>query len=115
MEHRTDRLTRPEIDGMIERATRLLIEAAHPEQIILFGSYARGDFTVDSDLDFLVILREVKDRFSEMVRLQRALLPLHFPADVMVHSAHDVEEQGHLPGTALRWALEEGKVLYAAS
>ncbi len=31
-----------------------LIEMAHPKQIILFGSYARGKITEDSDLDVLI-------------------------------------------------------------
>lgn len=104
-----------DIESLIEEATRRLIEAAHPDKIILFGSYARGDFTADSDLDFLVILPEVKDRFSEMLRLRDVLTPLHFPTDVMVYSSSEVDERGHLPGSALRWALEEGKVLYAAA
>jgi predicted nucleotidyltransferase len=32
-----------------------LIEMAHPKQIILFGSYARGKITEDSDLDVLIV------------------------------------------------------------
>ena len=37
----------------IQEAVRLLREAASPVKIILFGSYARGDISEDSDLDFL--------------------------------------------------------------
>lgn len=36
-------------EAAIQEATRRLVEAAHPEKIILFGSYARGDFDKDSD------------------------------------------------------------------
>ena len=39
----------------IQEAVELLIKAANPVRIILFGSYARGDVTEESDLDFLVI------------------------------------------------------------
>jgi hypothetical protein len=38
----------------------------------------------DGDLDFLVILPEVENRFTEMVRLQHVLIQLHVPTDVMV-------------------------------
>ena len=100
------------IETILNEATRRLIDAAHPEKIILFGSYARGDFDVDSDLDFLVILPEVKNRFAEMVRLQDVLIPLYVATDVMVYSSGEVAERGQLPGSALRWALEDGTVLY---
>src|SRR5436305_8689177 len=49
-----------EIEHLIEEATHRLVEAAHPEKIILFGSYARGDFDKRSDLDLLIILPEVE-------------------------------------------------------
>jgi uncharacterized protein len=104
-----------DIEAVIQDAARLLVEAAHPEKIILFGSYACGDFDEDSDLDFLVILPEVENRFDEMVRLQDVLTPLHVPTDVMVYSVAEVAERGDLPGSALRWALEEGTVLYATA
>jgi uncharacterized protein len=107
-----DALKPAHIETIIEEATRRLVEAAHPEKIILFGSYARGDFDEDSDLDFLVILPEVGNRFAEMARLQDVLTPLHVPTDVMVYSSGEVAERGHLPGCALRWALEEGATLH---
>lgn len=109
------RLTPTDVDAVVREATRRLIEAAHPEKIILFGSYARGDLNHGSDLDLLVIVPDIRDRFDELVRLSTILAPLRFPIDVMVYSAHDVEERGHLPGSARRWALEEGRILYAAS
>jgi predicted nucleotidyltransferase len=58
-------------DGVtIERAGRALIEAtAAPAKVILFGSRARGDGDDRNDFDFLVIEREVDDRFGEMVCL----------------------------------------------
>jgi predicted nucleotidyltransferase len=45
-----------DIEEVIQEATRLLMEAAHPKTVILFGSYARGDFDEGSDLDLLIIL-----------------------------------------------------------
>lgn len=97
---------------LIQEAVRRLVTAAHPVQIILFGSRARGDSTGDSDFDFLVIMPGPVDKYSEMVRLSRVLASLRVPADVLVYSVKEVEEQRHLPGHALRAALSEGKVLY---
>ena len=99
----------------IDEVTRMLREVASPTKIVLFGSYARGQAREDSDIDLLVIEREVKDRRQEMVRLRRALLPLRIPVDLRVVSEQEVRDWGDLPGTALYPALKEGRVLYDAS
>jgi uncharacterized protein len=112
MAHRIDKVSSATIDGLLSEATRLLVEAAHPEKIILFGSHARGDFDADSDLDLLVILPTVVDRFEEMVRLRLVLRDIPMPIDVIVYSRADVEERQHLRGTMLYHALREGRVLY---
>lgn len=98
----------------IEEAVGLLKEAATPQRIILFGSYARGNPGEDSDLDFLVVENRVSDRRMEMVRLRRILRPLRIPVDIIVATEDQVEEWGGLPGTALYHALKEGEVMYEA-
>ncbi len=99
----------------IENAAKILAEAARPEKIILFGSYARGEAREDSDVDFLVIEREPANKAQEMVRLRRALRPLRIPVDVLVCSVADIARWGHLSGTRLYSALREGKVLHESA
>jgi predicted nucleotidyltransferase len=79
---------------------------------VLFGSHARGDAGEDSDIDLLVIEPEVEDRTREMVRLRRLLRPLRIPVDILVYSAEEVARWGEQPGTALYWALREGRVVH---
>ena len=83
-----------------------------PQRIILFGSQARGDADAGSDIDLLVIEAEVPNRGAEMVRLRRLLSPLPAAFDLMVYSQHEVEHWGNESGSALYWALKEGKVLH---
>ena len=97
---------------IIDRAVRILAEAAKPTRIIVFGSYARGDAREDSDLDLLVIQPRVEDRAREMVRLRRALRPLRIPVEILVYSADEVARWGDQPGSALYWALREGKIVH---
>lgn len=94
-------------------AVQALIQAApHTEQIILFGSQARGDADEGADWDFLIIEPEVANRAHEMVRLRRALRPLRVAADVLVYSREEVQRWSNQPGTALYWAMKEGQVVY---
>ena len=95
----------------IDEAAALLVNAASPARVILFGSHARGDTRPDSDVDFLVVEPTVSDRCGEMVRLRRVLRPLRIPVDILVASEEEVEEWGALPGTTLYWALKEGEQL----
>ena len=47
-----------------------------------------------------------------MVRLRRIVRPLRIPADVLVYSTEEVARWGEQPGSALYWALREGKVVH---
>lgn len=98
---------------IIQRAVTTLAEVVpSASQILLFGSQARGDAGADSDVDFLVIEPEVSNRAHEMVRLRRALRPLRVAADVLVYSRDEVAAWGQQPGTALYWALREGRIVH---
>ena len=52
------------------------------------------------------------NRAAEMVRLRRLLRELPAAFDVLVYSQDEVARWGRQPGTALYWALKEGKVLH---
>jgi len=97
-------------------AVRHAVEAAHaPSRVIVFGSYARGDADEGSDLDLMVIEREVPNKGAEMLRLNRALGWIGKGVDVLVYSEEDFERRSSVPGTAPYWARIEGKVLYDAT
>lgn len=96
----------------IKEAAQALAEAAKPVKVVLFGSYARGDATEDSDIDFLVIKRKVENRGRETTRLRETLIPLKVYADVLVYSEAEVEKRKNWCTTPVYWALREGKVLY---
>jgi hypothetical protein len=69
----------------------------------------------DYDLDLLVILPTVVDRFEEMVRLRLVLRDMPMAIDVIVYSRADVEERRHLRGTMLYHTLREGRTLHDAA
>lgn len=102
-------------DDVIELAGRRLAAAVHgPARVVLFGSHARGDAGPGSDLDFLVIERDVSDRHAEMVRLEREVRSLGVPIDVLVVSEAYAAEWANVRNSVVHAALSEGREFAAA-
>jgi predicted nucleotidyltransferase len=100
------------VKEQLGNAVELLRADARPVRIILFGSRARGQARKDSDIDLLVVEKEVKDRDREMVRLQDCLRRLRINADLVVVSEKKFREWKDTPGNLIYHAAKEGKVLY---
>jgi predicted nucleotidyltransferase len=101
---------------VIDQAGRRIAAAARaPARVVLFGSHARGDAGPDSDLDFLVIERDVDDRHGEMVRLGREVRSLGVPIDIVVVSEAYAAEWAGVEGSMVHAALTEGRELDAAA
>ena len=98
--------------GIIQSAVDRIVAAVQPSKVILFGSYARGDADEGSDIDLLVVEAEVENRGEEMVKLRLAVGWIGKGVDILVCSEADYEKRGQVPGTAIFWALQEGKVLH---
>jgi len=111
----TERLLPSAMARTLGVATQRLVEATHPDKVILFGSYARGDFHPRSDVDLLVVVPRVEDHMEEMARLRLLIADLPVALDLVVMDRAEVTERAHLRGTMLYHALREGRVLYAAA
>ena len=85
-----------------------------PRKIVLFGSYAYGKPTEDSDVDLLVIMRRTRDRGERMsVRIRHAI-PRDFPLDLLVRTPADVAKRLRWGDPFISELLEKGEVLYEA-
>jgi predicted nucleotidyltransferase len=89
-----------------------LVAAASPLRLMAFGSAAKGDLAAANDLDLLVVEPEVRSRYSETVRLQRALRGVLMPVDLIVTILARYEERFQVPGTVEHAARTEGRLLY---
>jgi len=56
---------------------RVLVEQFHPEQLILFGSYAYGEPGEHSDVDLLVVKEMHNSALKEKLRIRKAWEPVH--------------------------------------
>ncbi len=97
---------------LLPEITKRILTISQPERIILFGSYARGDYGPDSDLDLLVILAKIDSTRAESNRLRRALRGLLAPIDILVATPEQIERHRQTIGLIYRPALEEGMVIY---
>lgn len=89
-----------------------LIAAASPLRVIAFGSAARGELAAANDLDLLVVEPEITSRYSETVRLQKALRGVLMSVDLVVTSQARFDERSRIPGTLEYVAHREGRVLH---
>ena len=97
----------------IAAMTERIVRGFAPEQVILFGSHARGDAGADSDVDLLVVLDHVDDARKVTVAIRRSLTDFAVAKDIIVTTPEEIRRRGHLVGTILRPALREGTTLYA--
>jgi len=83
------------------------------ERVVLFGSYARGTVTEDSDVDLLVICAFEGKSVDQSVKIRMKLRP-QFPMDLLVRTPEKVRQRIEMGDDFMREILEEGKVLYEA-
>lgn len=89
-----------------------IVDGFEPLQVILFGSWARGTATEWSDVDLLVIFPDVDDKREMAVNIRRSLRGMLVCKDILVSTPDEIRRRGHIVGTVLRAALNEGKVMY---
>ena len=98
----------------LDEIVRRIVEAVEPEEIILFGSAARGETGPHSDVDLLVI-KEGADHWEAAARIYRKLADVRAAVDAVVVTPQDVERYGDSHALVIAPALREGRVLYAAA
>lgn len=91
---------------------RRIVTKHHPDKVILFGSYARGTASRDSDVDLLIVMPVAGSRREKAREIYADLGPVGLPKDIIVATPEDVERYRDIPGTIIRPALLEGRVLY---
>lgn len=101
----------PASEQIVAKLTGVLVQAARPKRIILFGSQARGDAAEDSDFDVMVVEERPANRFAEMVRLNRLLRSLDIAVDLLVVSEEKFQYWRDTPGNVYYEAASDGKVL----
>ncbi len=103
--------------GMIEkRYIRDLVsriaQSFHPQKVILFGSYANGEPTEDSDVDLLVVMNHDKARNVEQAIEIQLAAKASFPIDLIVRRPDEIRDRLAMNDSFLLYLFRSGEVLY---
>ena len=99
--------------NQIKKFCRQIGEQFGAERVILFGSYARGKATADSDVDILVIGSFEGRNVDKSVEIRMKWRP-KFPLDILIRTPEKVRQRIKMGDCFMREILEQGKVLYEA-
>lgn len=82
-----------------------------PEQIILFGSYARGDVHQGSDVD-LIIIKDTESKFLRRMDDILDLWDMDYPVEFFVYTPAEFEQMKREKRDFILTVIEEGLVIY---
>lgn len=89
-----------------------IVKEIKPEKIILFGSYAWGKPTKDSDVDLFVVQDSKDPRRERQTYLRRKLFGSGVPMDIIIYTPEEIESRLNLGDFFIKKILTQGKVLY---
>lgn len=85
-----------------------------PERILLFGSYAYGKPSSDSDVDILIILSFKGKNPEKATQIWLATKP-DFPVDVMVRKPEEIHQRLELGDPFIHEIIKNGVLLYESN
>jgi uncharacterized protein len=95
----------------IQQYCDAIAAAFKPQKIILFGSYAYGKPTEDSDVDVMVVMPRNRFRRDLGFRI-RTKVPAGFPVDVLVEPDHRLQARIEDRECFILEVMKRGKVMY---
>jgi uncharacterized protein len=99
---------------MLQEIIDRIVEVAHPEKIIMFGSSARKEMNHNSDVDILVIKNGDFDYYGLLGEIYMNLFGVGIGVDVILATAEQVEKYKNINYLIIAPAIREGKEVYHA-
>ena len=101
-----------DVEKEISHLTQQIIEKYKPKKVILFGSAARGEWTPDSDADFLIIKDETPLLGADRMREISRIIDRNISVDFLIYRPDEFNRRLQMGDPFLKSILKEGKVLY---
>jgi uncharacterized protein len=96
----------------IRKAAQKIVDEVDPEKIILFGSFAYGEPTPDSDVDLFIVMKTKLRPHARAILVSEVLSPRPFPVDIVVRTPAEIKERLRMRDCFIEEILSKGKVLY---
>ena len=98
----------------IQRYCDAIAAAFKPRKIILFGSYAYGQPTEDSDVDVMVVMPKGRPATLDTAVNIRLRIPAEFPVDVLIRGEREMQRRLRHRDLFTEQLTQRGKVMYEA-
>lgn len=98
----------------IQEITNIIVQTVHPKKVYLFGSYANGNATETSDIDFLIVMPDrTKKKYQIVEEIERKtsnILPVS--KDMVVDYADKYNRFCSIPYSFIGHIVSTGVLLY---
>ena len=102
----------PVTEALLEEISQRIVDAFQPEKVVLYGSYADGEPTLDSDVDLLVVMESDEPMARRIWRVAEAAQVRFLPMDLLVYTPAEIAEQIAKGDCFIAEILAKGRVLY---
>ncbi len=96
----------------LPEAVRRIVQVLNPDRVVLFGSYAYGVPTVDSDVDLLIVMETNASGTERYLAVCRLLRPRPFPVDIVVKTPREIKQAIEQGDPFIGEIMSRGEVLY---
>jgi len=104
------------MEKKIQEVANKIVKDYNPEKIILFGSYAWGNPTKDSDVDLFIVKDSPKKGRGIAYEIDRSIFPRPFAIDILAYTPTEVKEKIEKDRNLfIEDVINNGKILYAKS
>lgn len=100
------------INKQIIEINKKIVKEYKPEKIILFGSYAWGKPTKDSDVDLFIIKKTTTPGMKRIEQLDKIFLRREVALDFLVYTPTQIKENLKNGDIFINKILSEGIVCY---
>lgn len=100
-------------ESKIPEIKEKIVREFQPEKIILFGSYAWGTPTDDSDVDLFIVKKSFEPRRKRQIELRKKLFGSGVPMDLLVYTPEELNYRLALEDFFFEKIVNKGKVIYA--
>lgn len=96
-------------------AVNRLVASFDPLEILVFGSYARGEARPGSDLDLLVVVPEFANRRATAIAMRRVLKEMPIPKDIIVATPDEISDREGAFWHVIGQARKEARSVYKSA